>query len=128
MEQENPLELYTTNLTDLAQKGKLDPVIGRDNEIRRVIQILSRRTKNNPVLLGDPGVGKTETAKALAETLFNDERALIRIDMTEYQEPYRQFPKHDSDLNLQSWFFISGRRFIQGGKSGQSHGRGEKNL
>ena len=53
------LEKYCQNLTLLAQEGKLDPVIGRHEEIRRVIQILSRRTKNNPVLVGDPGVGKT---------------------------------------------------------------------
>src|SRR5581483_1744726 len=53
------LEKYGRDLTDLARKGKLDPVIGRDDEIRRVIQVLSRRTKNNPVLIGEPGVGKT---------------------------------------------------------------------
>jgi ATP-dependent Clp protease ATP-binding subunit ClpB len=54
------LEKYARNLTEMARQGKLDPVIGRDEEIRRVIQILSRRTKNNPVLIGDPGVGKTD--------------------------------------------------------------------
>ena len=53
------LEKYSTDLTAAAKEGKLDPVIGRDQEIRRVIQILSRRTKNNPVLIGEPGVGKT---------------------------------------------------------------------
>src|SRR5678815_4853071 len=53
------LQRYSRDLTDLARKGKLDPVIGRDEEVRRVIQILSRRTKNNPVLIGEPGVGKT---------------------------------------------------------------------
>src|SRR5919204_581929 len=53
------LEKYGRDLTDLARQGKLDPVIGRDDEIRRVVQILSRRTKNNPVLIGEPGVGKT---------------------------------------------------------------------
>jgi ATP-dependent Clp protease ATP-binding subunit ClpB len=62
----NALEKYSRNLTDMAQKGKLDPVIGRDDEIRRVIQILSRRTKNNPVLIGDPGVGKTAIVEGLA--------------------------------------------------------------
>jgi len=56
------LEKYTHNLTRDAKSGKLDPVIGRDEEIRRVMQILSRRTKNNPVLIGDPGVGKTAIA------------------------------------------------------------------
>ena len=55
------------DLTELARKGKLDPVIGRDDEIRRVIQVLSRRTKNNPVLIGEPGVGKTAIAEGLAQ-------------------------------------------------------------
>ena len=57
------LEKYARDLTDMAAKGKLDPVIGRDDEIRRIVQILSRRTKNNPVLIGDPGVGKTPAVK-----------------------------------------------------------------
>jgi len=59
----NSLEKYARNLNDLARKGKLDPVIGRDEEIRRVLQILSRRTKNNPILIGEPGVGKTAIAE-----------------------------------------------------------------
>jgi len=63
------LERYTRDLTDLAQKGKLDPVIGRDEEIRRVIQVLSRRTKNNPVLIGEPGVGKTAIVEGLAQRI-----------------------------------------------------------
>ena len=62
------LEKYGRDLTALAQQGKLDPVIGRDEEIRRVIQILSRRTKNNPVLIGPPGVGKTAIVEGLAQT------------------------------------------------------------
>jgi len=70
-EEGNPLEKYTINFTDLAKKGKLDPVIGRDQEIRRVIQILSRRTKNNPVLLGDPGVGKTAIIEGLAQRIID---------------------------------------------------------
>ena len=78
------LEKYGRDLTDLARAVKLDPVIGRDDEIRSVIQVLSRRTKNNPVLIGEPGVGKTELARALAEHLFNDEHAIICIDMSEY--------------------------------------------
>jgi ATP-dependent Clp protease ATP-binding subunit ClpB len=61
------LQRYTRDLTELARKGKLDPVIGRDDEIRRVIQILSRRTKNNPVLIGEPGVGKTAIVEGLAQ-------------------------------------------------------------
>lgn len=65
------LEKYTQDLTKLAQQGKLDPVIGRDEEIRRVIQILSRRTKNNPVLIGDPGVGKTAIVEGIAQRIIN---------------------------------------------------------
>jgi ATP-dependent Clp protease ATP-binding subunit ClpB len=64
------LEKYTRNLTDLAASGRLDPVIGRDEEIRRVMQILSRRTKNNPVLIGDPGVGKTAVVEGLAQRMI----------------------------------------------------------
>ncbi|MBU1487953.1 AAA family ATPase, partial [bacterium] len=63
------LKRFGRNLTDLAKKGKLDPVIGRDDEIRRVIQVLSRRTKNNPVLIGEPGVGKTAIAEGLASRI-----------------------------------------------------------
>lgn len=63
---QNPLQAYTVNLTEKAKLGKLDPVIGRNEEIRRVMQILARRTKNNPVLLGDPGVGKTAVVEGLA--------------------------------------------------------------
>jgi ATP-dependent Clp protease ATP-binding subunit ClpB len=65
------LEKYAKDLTDLAKKGKLDPVIGRDEEIRRVVQILSRRTKNNPVLVGDPGVGKTAIVEGLARRIVD---------------------------------------------------------
>ena len=65
----NALNKYATNLNEAARKGKLDPVIGRDDEIRRVLQILSRRTKNNPILIGEPGVGKTAIAEGLAHRL-----------------------------------------------------------
>ncbi len=65
------LERFSRDLTDLARKGKLDPVIGRDDEIRRVIQVLSRRTKNNPVLIGEPGVGKTAIVEGLAQRIVN---------------------------------------------------------
>jgi len=65
------LEKYAKNLTDLARAGKLDPVIGRDEEIRRVIQVLSRRTKNNPVLIGEPGVGKTAIVEGLAQRIVS---------------------------------------------------------
>ncbi len=69
--QYNSLNKYAKNLNELAQAGKLDPVIGRDEEIRRVLQILSRRTKNNPVLIGEPGVGKTAIAEGLAHRIVN---------------------------------------------------------
>ena len=65
------LEKYGKNLTDMAKQGKLDPVIGRDEEIRRIIQVLSRRTKNNPVLIGEPGVGKTAIVEGLAQRIVN---------------------------------------------------------
>ena len=69
-EQKSALELYGVNLTEIAKSGKLDPVIGRDAEIRRVSQVLSRRTKNNPVLIGEPGVGKTAVVEGLAQRII----------------------------------------------------------
>ncbi|HCC59032.1 MAG TPA: ATP-dependent chaperone ClpB [Solibacterales bacterium] len=82
------LERYTVDLTDQARKGKLDPVIGRDEEIRRVMQVLSRRTKNNPVLIGEPGVGKTAIVEGLAQRIVKRDvpeqlqhKKLISIDM-----------------------------------------------
>ncbi|MEO1068402.1 MAG: ATP-dependent chaperone ClpB, partial [Cyanobacteria bacterium J06638_6] len=82
------LEKYGRDLTDAARRGKLDPVIGRDDEIRRTIQILSRRTKNNPVLIGEPGVGKTAIAEGLAQRIVSGDvpqslkdRQLIALDM-----------------------------------------------
>src|SRR5664279_5123690 len=68
-EQESALEKYGVNLTEIARSGKLDPVIGRDSEIRRVSQVLTRRTKNNPVLIGEPGVGKTAVVEGLAQRI-----------------------------------------------------------
>ncbi|MDH4099059.1 MAG: ATP-dependent chaperone ClpB [Nitrospirota bacterium] len=82
------LQKYSRDLTDLARKGKLDPVIGRDEEIRRVIQVLSRRTKNNPVLIGEPGVGKTAIAEGLAQRVIAGDvpeglknRRVVSLDM-----------------------------------------------
>ena len=82
------LERYCRNLTDLARAGKLDPVIGRDEEIRRVMQVLSRRTKNNPVLIGEPGVGKTAIAEGLARRIVEGdvpeglkEKKVLALDM-----------------------------------------------
>lgn len=71
--QESILDRYCQNLTKKAREGKLDPVIGRHEEIRRIIQILSRRTKNNPVLIGDPGVGKTALVEGIAQRIINDD-------------------------------------------------------
>ena len=71
------LEKYGRDLTEAARQGKLDPVIGRDDEIRRTIQILSRRTKNNPVLIGEPGVGKTAIAEGLAQRIITRRCAAI---------------------------------------------------
>ena len=72
-ESQEALEEFTQDLTAAARSGKVDPVIGRDHEIRRLIQVLQRRTKNNPVLVGPPGVGKTAIAEGLAQRIVNEE-------------------------------------------------------
>ncbi|HUF52101.1 MAG TPA: ATP-dependent chaperone ClpB [Longimicrobiales bacterium] len=83
------LERFTKDLTDIARKGKLDPVIGRDEEIRRVVQVLSRRTKNNPVLIGEPGVGKTAIVEGLAQRIVSGDvpeglkqKRLVQLDIS----------------------------------------------
>ncbi|MDR3259367.1 MAG: ATP-dependent chaperone ClpB [Fusobacteriaceae bacterium] len=94
VESQNPeatyevLEKYSRNLVELARQGKIDPIIGRDSEIRRAIQIISRRTKNNPILIGEPGVGKTAIAEGLAQRILNGDvpdslkgKQLVSLDM-----------------------------------------------
>jgi ATP-dependent Clp protease ATP-binding subunit ClpB len=117
------LKKYTVDLTERARSGKLDPVIGRDDEIRRVIQILQRRTKNNPVLIGEPGVGKTAIVEGLAQRIINGEvpetlkgKRVLSLDMAlllagakyrgEFEERLKSVLKEISQDSGQSIVFI----------------------
>ncbi|MBY0433073.1 MAG: AAA family ATPase, partial [Cyclobacteriaceae bacterium] len=117
------LERYSKNLNDLAKQGKIDPVIGRDEEIRRVLQILARRTKNNPILLGEPGVGKTAIVEGMAQRIVNGDvpenlkqKILISLDMGllvagakykgEFEERLKAVIKEVTDSNGQIILFI----------------------
>ena len=119
----NPLEKYGRNLVEEVRNGKVDPVIGRDEEIRRVVEILSRKTKNNPVLIGEPGVGKTAIVEGLAWRIFNGDvplslkdKDLIELDMGsliagakyrgEFEERLKAVLKEVKDKNGQIILFI----------------------
>src|SRR2546421_1339459 len=125
------LEKYGRDLTELARRGKIDPVIGRDNEIRRVMQVLSRRTKNNPVLIGDPGVGKTAIVEGLARRIISGDvpeslknKRLIGMDISamvagakfrgEFEDRLKAFLKEVTDAQGQVILFIDELHTIVG--------------
>ncbi|PYJ56019.1 MAG: ATP-dependent chaperone ClpB [Verrucomicrobia bacterium] len=125
------LEKYGRDLTELARRGKIDPVIGRDNEIRRVMQVLSRRTKNNPVLIGDPGVGKTAIVEGLARRIISGDvpdslknKRIIAMDIGamvagakfrgEFEDRLKAFLKEVTDAQGQFILFIDELHTIVG--------------
>jgi ATP-dependent Clp protease ATP-binding subunit ClpB len=130
------LERYSKNLNDLAKQGKIDPVIGRDEEIRRVLQILSRRTKNNPILLGEPGVGKTAIVEGMAQRIVNGDvpenlksKILVSLDMGllvagakykgEFEERLKAVIKEVTDSNGQIILFIDEIHTLIGAGGGE---------
>lgn len=129
------LERYSKNLNQLAQEGKIDPVIGRDEEIRRVLQILSRRTKNNPILLGEPGVGKTAIVEGMAQRIVDGDvpenlksKTLISLDMGllvagakykgEFEERLKSVIKEVTDSEGEILLFIDEIHTLIGAGSG----------
>jgi ATP-dependent Clp protease ATP-binding subunit ClpB len=135
-EEQSPLERFGRDLTEMAEQSKLDPVIGRDEEIRRVIQVLSRRTKNNPVLIGEPGVGKTAIVEGLARRIVSGdvpeslrERRVIALDMGaliagaayrgEFEERLKGVLKEVSDAQGQIILFLDELHTIVGAGAAQ---------